>query len=175
VLHWKELVKWYETLDVEHFPPKQKLHMIQNAIGDVTELAHVEEQADLGVANGYTPLTYDNYSALLFEACATFDTRRELPGKHVIAGNDVDEPYDHVDDAGYTAYLVDTNISVIKVNAVDSNQFSGMSGNFSQGSGRIPYSRWVKMTKEEQDAVFAKRNQERMAKAGDNLNPFPPP
>jgi hypothetical protein len=31
------------------------------------------------------------------------------------------------------------------------------------------------MTKEEQDAVFAKRNQERMVKAGGNLNPFPPP
>jgi hypothetical protein len=31
------------------------------------------------------------------------------------------------------------------------------------------------MTKEEQDAVFAKRNQERLVKAGGNLNPFPPP
>jgi hypothetical protein len=55
--------------------------MIQNAIGDVTELAHVKQLADLGVANGKTPLTYDSYLALLFEACATFDMRRELPGK----------------------------------------------------------------------------------------------
>jgi hypothetical protein len=60
------------------------------------------------------------------------------------------------------------------VNVADSNQFSGKSGNHSQGSGRIPYSEWVKMTKEEQEAVFAKSNQERMVKAGGNLNLFPP-
>jgi hypothetical protein len=45
------------------------------------------------------------------------------------------------------------------VNAADSNRFSGKSGNCNQGSGWIPYSEWVEMTKEEQDAVFAKRNQ----------------
>jgi hypothetical protein len=60
VLHWKEHVKRYETLEVEDFPPKQKLCMIQNAIGDVTELAHVKQLADLGGANGNTPFTYDS-------------------------------------------------------------------------------------------------------------------
>jgi hypothetical protein len=182
MLHWKEQVKQYETLEVEDFPPKQKLHMIQNAIGDVTELAHVKQLADLGVANGNKALTYDSYSALLLNACATFDTRHELPGRQkravyatAIAGNEVDEPYDPYDDKGYKAYLVDTTISEIMVNAADSNQFSGKSGNGSQGSGRIPYSEWFKTTKEEQDAVFAKRNQESMAKAGGNLNPCPPP
>jgi hypothetical protein len=74
-----------------------------------------------------------------------------------------------VDDVGYEAYLVDTTISEIIVNAADSNQFSGKSGNLSQGSGWIPYSEWVKMTKEQQDAVFAKRNQERMAKHGGKI------
>jgi hypothetical protein len=102
-LHWKEQVKRYETLEVEDFPPKQKLCMIQIAIGDVTELAHVKQLADLGVANGNMPLTYDSYLALLLEACAAFDTRRELPGKQkgavyttAISGNNLDEPYDHV-------------------------------------------------------------------------------
>jgi hypothetical protein len=42
---------------VEDFPPKHKLRMIQNAIGDVTELAYVKQLADLGVANGNMPLT----------------------------------------------------------------------------------------------------------------------
>jgi hypothetical protein len=128
VLHWKEQVKRYETLEVEDFPPKQKLHMIQNAIGDMTELVHVKQLADLGVATGDKALTYDSYSALLLEASATFYTRRELPGKQkcavyatAIAGNDVDEPYDPVDDSGYTAYLVDTTILEIMVNAADSN------------------------------------------------------
>jgi hypothetical protein len=74
--------------------------MIQNAIGDVTELAHVKQLADLGVANGNTSLTYDSYLALLPEACTTFDTQCELPGKQkcavyatAISGNNVDEPY----------------------------------------------------------------------------------
>jgi hypothetical protein len=96
---------------VEDLPPKQKLRMIQNAIGDVAELAHVKQLADLGVANGNMPLTYDSYLALLLEACATFDTWHELPGKQklavyttVISGNNLDDPYDPVDDAGYTAY-----------------------------------------------------------------------
>jgi hypothetical protein len=108
--------------------------------------------------------------------------RRELPEKQkravyttAISGNNLDEPYDPVDDAGYTSYSVEMTFSEIMVNAVDSNQFSGKSGNHSQGSGRIPYSEWVKMTKEEQDAVFSKRNQERTVKAGGDLNPFPPP
>jgi hypothetical protein len=62
----------------------------------------------------------------LLEACATFDTPREVPGKQeravyttAISCNNLDEPYDTVDDAGYTAYLVDTAISEIMVNAAD--------------------------------------------------------
>jgi hypothetical protein len=150
VLHWNEQVKRYKTLEVEDFPPKQKLHMIQNAIRDMTELAQVKQLADLGVSNGNAPLTYDSYLALLLEACATFDTRRELPRKQkravytmAISGNNLDEPYGPVDDAGYTAYSVDTTISEIMVDAADSNQFSGKSGNHSQSSSRIPYSELV--------------------------------
>jgi hypothetical protein len=52
VLQWKEQVRKYETPDLEGFPPKQKLRMIQNAVGDGTELAHIKQVADLGVANG---------------------------------------------------------------------------------------------------------------------------
>jgi hypothetical protein len=44
VLHWKEQVKRYETLEAKDFPLKQKLRMIQNAIGDVTELDLVKQQ-----------------------------------------------------------------------------------------------------------------------------------
>jgi hypothetical protein len=55
--------------------------MIQNAIRDVTELAHVKQLTDLGVTNGNTPLIYDSHLALWLKACATFDMQRELPGK----------------------------------------------------------------------------------------------
>jgi hypothetical protein len=54
MLHWKEQVKWHETLEVKDFPPKHKLHMIQNALGVVTELSHVEQLAELGFAHGNT-------------------------------------------------------------------------------------------------------------------------
>jgi hypothetical protein len=39
VLHWKEQIMRYEKLDLEPFPPKQKLRMLQNAVGDVMECA----------------------------------------------------------------------------------------------------------------------------------------
>jgi hypothetical protein len=35
VLNWKEQVMKYKKLELEEFPPKQKLHMIQNAFGEV--------------------------------------------------------------------------------------------------------------------------------------------
>jgi hypothetical protein len=35
-LHWKEQVMRYEKLELEAFPPKQRLRMLQNAVGDVT-------------------------------------------------------------------------------------------------------------------------------------------
>jgi hypothetical protein len=46
-------------------------------------------------------------------------------------------PYDTLDDAGYSAYAVETTILEIMVNAADSNRFSGKSGNHSQRSRRI--------------------------------------
>ena len=37
VLHWKEQVLKYERLELEEFPPKQKLRLLQNAVGEVSE------------------------------------------------------------------------------------------------------------------------------------------
>jgi hypothetical protein len=36
----------YERLELEDFPPKQKLCMLQNAVGDVTELAYAKQIGD---------------------------------------------------------------------------------------------------------------------------------
>jgi hypothetical protein len=49
-LHWKEQVMKYERLELEDFPPKQKLRMLQNAVGDVTELAYVNQIGDQDIA-----------------------------------------------------------------------------------------------------------------------------
>jgi hypothetical protein len=57
-----------------------------------------------------------------------------------IAGNNPEDPYDIIDDAGYEAYSVDTTIPKIMANAADSNRFSGKAGSHGQQSRWIPYS-----------------------------------
>jgi hypothetical protein len=36
----------YEKLELEPFPPKQKLRMLQNAVGDVMEFAYIKQIGD---------------------------------------------------------------------------------------------------------------------------------
>ena len=70
VLHWKEQVMRYEKLEPEAFPSKQKLRMLQNAVGDVTELAYVKQIGDQDIARGNPPLSYESYMELLLSACS---------------------------------------------------------------------------------------------------------
>jgi hypothetical protein len=81
VFHWKEQVMKYERLEFEDFPPKQKLRMLKNAVGDVTELAYVKQIGDQDIARGNPPLTYKYYMELLLSACSTYDKKVTLPGK----------------------------------------------------------------------------------------------
>jgi hypothetical protein len=46
ILHWKEQVMKHEKLELEAFPLKQKLRMLQNAVGDVTELSYINQIGD---------------------------------------------------------------------------------------------------------------------------------
>jgi hypothetical protein len=55
----------YERLELEAFLPKQKLRMLQNSVGDVTELAYVKQIGDQDIGRGNPPLTYKNYRELL--------------------------------------------------------------------------------------------------------------
>ena len=71
----------YERLELEPFPPKQKLRMLQNAVGDATELAYVKQIGDQDIARGNPPLRYESYMELLLSACSTFDKKITLPGK----------------------------------------------------------------------------------------------
>jgi hypothetical protein len=70
----------YERLELEAFQPKQNLCMLQNAVGDVTELAYVNQIGDQDIARGTPPLTYVNYMELLLSACSTYHKRISLPG-----------------------------------------------------------------------------------------------
>jgi hypothetical protein len=81
VLHWKEQVMEYKKLELEAFPPKQKLWLLQNAVGDVTELSYIKQIGDQDVARGHPELTYGSSMELLLSACSTYDKKLSLPGK----------------------------------------------------------------------------------------------
>jgi hypothetical protein len=81
LLHWKEQIMKYEKLKLEAFPPKQKLSLLQNAVGDVAELSYIKQIGDQDVACGYQPLTYESYMELLLLAYSTYDKKLNLPGK----------------------------------------------------------------------------------------------
>jgi hypothetical protein len=42
VLHWREQVAQNEKAELESFPPKQKLRMLQNTVGDANEFDYVK-------------------------------------------------------------------------------------------------------------------------------------
>jgi hypothetical protein len=65
VLHWKEQVMKFGKLKLEEFPPKQKLRMFQNNVGEVSELAYVKPIGDQDIASDNPPLVYKTYSCCL--------------------------------------------------------------------------------------------------------------
>jgi hypothetical protein len=73
VLHRKEQVAQDEKLELEPFPPKQKLQMLQSSVDDVNELAYVKQIGDQDIAHGNPPLDVDSYLELLLSACSTYD------------------------------------------------------------------------------------------------------
>jgi hypothetical protein len=78
VLHWKERVIKHEKLELEPFGDKQKLRMLQNAVGYVAALSYVKQLGD-HIARGLPPLTYDSYLELLLSACSTYDKNIGTP------------------------------------------------------------------------------------------------
>jgi hypothetical protein len=70
----------YEKLELEAFPPKQKLCMLQNSVGDVMELSYIKQIGDQDIEQGNPPLSYDSYMELLLSACSTCDKKVSLPG-----------------------------------------------------------------------------------------------
>jgi hypothetical protein len=123
-LHWKEQVMKFEKLELEDFPPKQRLRMLQNAIVDVTELAYVKQTSDQDVARGNQPLAYEDYMELLLSACSAYDNKIVLPGKQkravyasAISDGGDDYPYADNPNDEYEVFQVDTDINDIKFHA----------------------------------------------------------
>jgi hypothetical protein len=81
VLHWKEQVLKYERLELKEFPSKQKRRLLQNAVGEVSQLAYVKQIGDNDIARGKTPLVYETYMEMFLSACSTYDKKITLPSK----------------------------------------------------------------------------------------------
>jgi hypothetical protein len=147
VLHWKEQVAHYEKLEMEAaFPPKQKLRMLQNTGGDVTDLANVKQLGDQIVARGGPSLDFEGYLELLLSACSTYDKNYATPNK---AGPlnvyTTDITHDVTNEAFYDAhstevYHVDTDISDIVVHETDTRPKSD--------SLFLPREEWLKLSQE---------------------------
>jgi Reverse transcriptase (RNA-dependent DNA polymerase) len=182
VLHWKEQVMRYEKLELDPFPQKQKLRMLQNAVGDVTELAYVKQIGDQDIARGNPPLSYESYLELLLSACSTYDKKLTLPGKHkravyaaAMSSDDADYRFDDTGYGEYEAFHVDTDITDIMAYATNTNRL----GNNRNNTGKpnvnfIPREEWNKLTQEQKDRLIAKRRQERMKQDGGNWKTFQP-
>jgi hypothetical protein len=104
--------------------------LLQNAVGDVTELSYVKQISDEGVARGNLPLAYEGYMELLLSACYTYDKKITLPGKPLravytttISNNGKHISTDDTLDGEYEVFTVDTDVSDIMVNSTNSNHF----------------------------------------------------
>jgi hypothetical protein len=156
LLHWKEQIMKYEKLELEEFPPKQKLRLLQNAVGDVAELSYIKQIGDQDVACRHQLLTFESYMELLLLACSTYDKKLNLPGKQnravyqtkINKYDDTDYLHDYIYESGYKAYHVNTDISKILVKRTNTNCF-GNNGKSDKAQERfLPRDEWNKLTQE---------------------------
>jgi hypothetical protein len=167
----KEQVAHYEKLEMEAFPPKQKLRMLQNTVGDVTDLANVKQLGDQIIARGGPSLDFEGYLELLLSACSTYDKNYATPNK---AGPrnvyTTDITHDVTNEALYDAhstevYHVDTDISDIVVYETDTRPKSN--------SLFLPREEWLKLSQEKRDELISERRKERALQYGSNKRNSP--
>jgi len=172
VLHWKEQVLKYEKLELEPFGAKQKLRMLQNAVGDVSELSYVKQLGDQDIARGLPPLTFESYLELLLSACSTYDKKIGNPTKQkraVYATSIAEEdPFDDNRDGEFEVFQVDTDVSDIMVYNADTNRFGQNRGGTQHKSKYLPREEWNKLSQDQKDAFLEKRRKERF---GNSNNP----
>jgi hypothetical protein len=146
VLHWNEQDTKYAKLDLEVFPRKQRLRLLQNAIGDVTDLSYIKKISDQELASGYSTLEYDAYMELLLSACSTYFKKLTLPGKqrravYLSEIRNYHDTYDEPDgngDVEYHAYRYDNDVSDIMINMSDVSRFINLSNGDTKQSVFIP-------------------------------------
>ena len=152
VLHWKEQVTHYEKLEVESVPPKQKLRMLQNTIGDVADLASVKQQSDQVVARGGAALGFEEYLELLLSACSTYDKMHATPrsGQRNVYAASIEQDDDFYDAQDGLIFGVDTDVTDIIACATDM-RLQGNPSNRNKESPFIPRDEWLKLSPEKRE------------------------
>jgi Reverse transcriptase (RNA-dependent DNA polymerase) len=167
VLHWKEQIMKYEKLELEPFGDKQKLRMLQNAVGDVSELSYVKQLGDQDIARGRPPLTYNSYLELLLSACSTYDRKLGTPGKQkravyaTVVDDFATDPYTGDGNGEYEVFQVDTDISDIMAYNTNTNRFGSNSNINDVKTKYLPREEWNKLSQAQKDALIEKRRKER--------------
>ena len=168
VLHWKEQITQYEKLELETIPPRQKLRMLQNTVGDVSELSSVKQLSDQEVARGLPPLNFDSYIELLLSACSTYDKLHTEPrnAKRSVYATNVE--FDTSMDNG-EQYTIDTDVTEI-IALMSNTQGSKYTAQNGQPTNRLPREVWDKLSQAQRDEFIAKRRAEREKMYGNNNN-----
>jgi hypothetical protein len=94
--------------------------MLQNSVGEVSELAYVKQIGDQDIAPGNLPLVYETYMELLLSACSTFDKKTALSGKQKRAVYVSEFDSDNYN-GNYETYCVDTNVAETMENMTNTN------------------------------------------------------
>ena len=172
VLHWKEQVSQYEKLELEAIPPRQKLRMLQNTVGDVSELASVKQMNDQDVARGKPQLDFESYVELLLSACSTYDKIHAQPrnAKRSVYSTEMDSFVDCGQGDNFQEdgeqFNIDTDVMEI-VALMSNTQGSKPSRPIGQPTNRLPWEVWDKLSLTQKEEFIAKRRQEREKKNGD--------
>jgi hypothetical protein len=141
--------------------------MLQNTVGDVTDLANVKQLGDQIIARGGPSLDFEGYIELLLSACSTYDKNHATPNKsgpRNVYTTDITHDA-MVEEANYDVHStevfhVDTDISDIVAHATDIQR----KGN----SSFLPREEWLKLSPEKREELIAKRRKERALQNGYN-------
>ncbi|EEC42548.1 predicted protein [Phaeodactylum tricornutum CCAP 1055/1] len=75
ILHWKNHLRIYNNTvpATEKLPPQLCLSLLESSVRDVSELRQVNTTANLDLAIGGSPISYENYLSLLLAAATLYD------------------------------------------------------------------------------------------------------
>jgi hypothetical protein len=129
--------------------------MLQNDVGDVSELSYVKQLGDQDIA-------HPNYLELLLSACSTYDKKIGTPGKQkrAVYASLVDEiendPFlNNINHGGeYKVFQVDTDISDILAYSTNINRFGKSSNDMQTKTKYLPHEEWNKLTQDQKNALL---------------------